>query len=432
MDESELYNEPESWSQHKGAPNLTLGVSSAVVDGNTIEAEFAADGTYRVRLLGVDAPSLSEPSGREARDFLTTLHEADGKTRGLCLDRSEFDEHAKTGSGEVYFNHQAQKYTGDKWRSANYQIVRRGLARASSRYGEFEGMYHAEDAARAEGVGVWSGHGSEEGGRQGSERSGDNRGDDGVTEVNPCNVPETLPMTALILLIGFIAVMYETEAWRMWVVVRYAVADTLLLGDTVALGVVWLLMGLAASTVIPGIYLAIYTTASKYEVDLPDALVSASPAIYSLGVAGAVAAMVLGVFFTALCMVDPFSDRLSEDFLPALQGYMRTMANGALRAYGSDFPYVFDISKPWVLYFAGASYCAVVGALSLMAVSAGRERLKGIPWRAGWSISWTFGAPLRIIHLMVFRRMKAVLIFAVAWAAFWAACTAGVNWALFE
>ena len=113
MDESKLYNEPELWTQHKGARNLTFGAGPPddrrEYNGGGISWY---DDPYAVRLAGVDAPALSEPFGEEARDFLSSLHEADAGSPGFSLDHFVFDESAKTGAGVVYFNSDTWHRTG--------------------------------------------------------------------------------------------------------------------------------------------------------------------------------------------------------------------------------------------------------------------------------------------------------------------------------
>ena len=191
----------------------------------------------------------------------------------------------------------------------------------------------------------------------------------------------------------------------------------------------WLL---AVSIAIPAAYLGLYTTASKYQRTLPSWALRMSRPIYTLGVAGAVTAVGLGVFFAAFCLVDPFSESLSADFLPTLQDYMNRMSTGAIKTYASDYHYLFDISKPWVVYFVAASYCGVVAASSLAALASNGTGGHGVVWRVGWDISWTLGEPLRILYLMVFRRLKRIVIFVACWLAFWAVCTGAVHWAMLE
>ena len=64
-------------------------------------------------------------------------------------------------------------------------------------------------------------------------------------------------------------------------------------------------MGLAALTAVPVIYLAAYTTLSRFKVGLPAGLPGASRPLYIVGAMGAAAAALMGGFLTAVCVVDP-------------------------------------------------------------------------------------------------------------------------------
>ena len=438
MDESRLYSEPESWSQHRGARNLTIGVSDAVVDGNTIEATFAADGIYRIRLSGVDAPSLSEPFGREARDYLTALHEAEGKGRGLSLDRSEFDERAQTGSGVVYYNHQARTHTGGSspWRSANYQLVRMGLARASSRYGEFEGMYHAEDSARAEGRGIWGEENIAVSGSPDGSVSGRGGVDSGVVNVEVYGVPETLPMTALLIMMAGMWWTYQSDVWGLWPMASYALADAVPVGTFVARWAVWALMGLAALSVVQAVYLAVYTTLSKFDVGLPSGLPEASRALYIVGAVSAASVALMGGFLTAVCVVDPLEvPQLSGrgEFAPVLTEYFRGLIGGTIDAYAWSREWRgLQISKPWALYLFVTSYCGVIAALTLAALATGQRSLKGLPWQVGWNLGWALGTPVRFVYVLIFRRLRTLLVMALVWALVWATCNTGIQWLVMD
>ena len=366
QNEDRLYREPELWGYRKMQSTGTLGKAVRVIDGNTLEAIYLAKGPKSekrlLRLAGVDAPGSGETFGELARQALEDAMMTGHQHQGFLLDEFEVDPDWKSTTGVVYVETGEPERDGDDWgyKSVNYQLVRMGLGRASARYGTFAGMYHAEDAARAEGLGIWAG----EQANTGVEQNDGVEENDGVLEENAYGVPESLPMTAVLLLLGFMAWMYHTDAWRMWTVMRFALADTLLLGDVVSLGVAWALLGLAASIVVPGAYLAVFTTLSKYAVNTPGWLAAVQRPVYVLGAVGATTAVALGVFFAALCLADPFSETISDDFLPTLRVYMERMARGAIVTYRSDYHHHFDISKPWVIYFAVASYCGVIAAFS--------------------------------------------------------------------
>ena len=438
MDESKLYNEPELWTQHKGARNLTIGLGLRMIDGNTIEAEFVDDDSYAVRLAGVDAPALSEPFGEEARDCLSSLHEADDEFPSFSLDHFVFDESAKTAAGVVYFNSDTWHRTGGQQglRSANYQIVGLGLARASSRYGEFEGMYHAEDAARAEGLGIWGGESVVGPGSSGGIRDEYGGDGDGVVDEEVYGVPEALPMTALLMMAVGMSWAYQSGVWGLWTMASYALADAVPVGTFVARWVIWALMGIAALTAVPAIYLAAYTTLSKFKVGLPAGLPGASRPLYIVGAMGAAAAALLGGFLTAVCVVDPLElPQLSGrgEFAPTLTEYFRGLSGGTVAAYPLSQEWrVLQISKPWALYLFVTSYCGVIAALTLAALATGQKRLKGLPWRVGWNLGWTLGAPVRAVYLLTFRRLRGLVFMAVAWAVVWATCNTGLQWLILD
>ena len=437
-DETKLYNEPELWTQHKGARNLTIGLGLRVIDGNTIEAGFVGDDPYVVRLAGVDAPALSEPFGGEARDCLSSLHEADDELPSFSLDHFVVDESAKTAAGVVYFNSDTWHRTGGQQglRSANYQIVRLGLARASSRSGEFEGMYHAEDAARAEGLGIWGGECVVGPGSSGGIRNEYGGDGDGVVDEEVYGVPEALPMTALLMMAVGMWWAHQSGVWGLWTIASYALADAVPVGTFVAKWVIWALMGLAALTAVPAIYLAAYTTLSKCGVGFAAGLPEASRPLYIVGAMGAAAAALMGGFLTAVCVVDPLElPQLSGrgEFAPTLTEYFRGLFGGTVAAYPLSQKWrVLQISKPWALYLFVTSYCGVIAALTLAALATGQKRLRGLPWRVGWNLGWTLGAPVRVVYLLTFRRLRRLVFMAVAWAVVWATCNTGIQWLILD
>ena len=200
-------------------------------------------------------------------------------------------------------------------------------------------------------------------------------------------VPEALPMTALLMMAVGMLWAYQSGVWGLWTMASYALADAVPVGTFVARWVIWALMGLAALTAVPAIYLAAYTTLSKFKVGLPAGLPGASRSLYIVGAVSAASAALIGGFLTAVCVVDPLEiQRLGGrgEFAPALTEYMRGLAGGAFDAYPDSMEWRFlHISKPWALYLFVASYCGVVAALSLSALAAGEGRLKRLPWRVG-------------------------------------------------
>ena len=120
-----------------------------VVDGDTL----LLDSGHRVRLLGVDTPETKhptrpiEPWGPEASAFVRRL--AEGRTVRLEFDRERLD---------LYDRVLAWAFVGDAM--LNEEIVRAGFSEAvriSPLRPDYEKrLVRAAEAARAEGLGIWS------------------------------------------------------------------------------------------------------------------------------------------------------------------------------------------------------------------------------------------------------------------------------------
>lgn len=439
MSDDRLHSEPKLWHWRRDALSTgTFGIVDDVIDGNSMETRWAGIRQPRVvRLAGVDAPGVKEPFGEEALDFLRSMVSR-ASSRNFSIDEFELAPDKKSATGVVYFNSLPAEGDGEEQghRSANYHLVRMGLARASTRYGKFAGMYHAEDAARAEGLGIWSGDGPEASGRSDGTLDEHEEVGDGVVVAEAYGVPENLPMTALLIMAAGIWWAYQSGVWELWAMASYALADAVPVGTFAARWAVWGLMGLAALSVVPAVYLAAYTTLSKYRVGFAAGLPEASRPLYIAGAAGAAAAALIGGFLTALCVVDPLDiPQLSGrgEFAPALTQYYRGLIAGTLDAYPLSQEWRgLQISKPWALYLFVTSYCGVVASISLSALAAGEGRLKRLPWQVGWNLGWTLGAPVRLVYMLIFSRLRTLLVMAAIWALAWAACNAGIQWVVLD
>jgi endonuclease YncB( thermonuclease family) len=103
-----------------GMPQPESGFCVAVLDGDTIRVRLDEGAEETVRLLGVDAPALSEPHGVQARDFLAYLVLA--KPLQIYFDVQQRDEQG---------NLLAYVGTMDFGGLVNVEMLRMGLARLS-------------------------------------------------------------------------------------------------------------------------------------------------------------------------------------------------------------------------------------------------------------------------------------------------------------
>ncbi len=131
-----------------GAASFSTGVVEHVIDGDTVRL---ADGRH-VRYIGMDSPEMNSTSERaraiaiRARDFNSSLVE--GRTVRLEYDVETIDRYGRT---------LAYIWVNDTL--VNGAVVREGLARArvygrNTRYADR--LARLEDAARAEGRGMWA------------------------------------------------------------------------------------------------------------------------------------------------------------------------------------------------------------------------------------------------------------------------------------
>ena len=93
-----------------------------------------------VRLFGIDAPELSQPYGREAREALDRM--ASGT---LDLEVRDTDKYGRT----------VGILRDSRGRNLNLQMVERGMAHAFLRYGTMRGIVQAESRAREGRRGLW-------------------------------------------------------------------------------------------------------------------------------------------------------------------------------------------------------------------------------------------------------------------------------------
>jgi micrococcal nuclease len=128
------------------ADRVAVKVERAV-SGNTVEM-IALGGMERIRLVGVDAPSLGhKPWGPAARDRLNAIIKEADRDFMLELD-------SKSAAAPDHY-----KY-GYLWRGdtlVNAQLIREGQGIAVTRYAKYEKLLvRSQYYARMMAVGIWS------------------------------------------------------------------------------------------------------------------------------------------------------------------------------------------------------------------------------------------------------------------------------------
>ncbi len=96
---------------------------------------------FPVRLYAIDAPELSQPYGKEARDAMRKM--ARGSFR---LDTVDIDRYGRV-VGVVH--------RGNRKKSLNHKIVESGLAYSYQRYGRLDGIDESEARAKRRRRGIW-------------------------------------------------------------------------------------------------------------------------------------------------------------------------------------------------------------------------------------------------------------------------------------
>ena len=124
-----------------------------VIDGDSLEVKHGGlfgffSRPFPVRLYGIDAPELSQPYGRQAREHLASLV----RRGGIRLETRAIDRYGRT-VGVLYPDRRGRE-------SVNVTMVRAGMAYWYRRYGgQNLGFPQAEAEAITNRRGVWrSGH----------------------------------------------------------------------------------------------------------------------------------------------------------------------------------------------------------------------------------------------------------------------------------
>ena len=111
-----------------------------VTDGDTFTCRMKNQQTQRIRMSGIDAPEITQPHGKNARD---ALHQAifGKKVRLLNLSQDRYGRTLAT----VYINNQDQ----------NWHMIQNGDAWVYRRYNRDPRYIQAEQTARQQRLGLW-------------------------------------------------------------------------------------------------------------------------------------------------------------------------------------------------------------------------------------------------------------------------------------
>jgi endonuclease YncB( thermonuclease family) len=131
------------------APAWEAGRVTRVVDADTYDV-LCSGGKYRVRLLGVDAPELSQPFGKQAADSVAKLLTAG---RAVQLQRRSTDMYGRAlGCVRLAGPTVLGKTSGVALDSL---LVVRGWAWADAPSSATLARQHQQDVARVAGRGLW-------------------------------------------------------------------------------------------------------------------------------------------------------------------------------------------------------------------------------------------------------------------------------------
>lgn len=127
-----------------------------VIDGNTLELDDGVE----VRLLGVDAPGIDEPFGKEAAEFARKM--AEGQEVRLEYDQTRKDKDGGILArvrvlGPHFMSHEG--LCGQQNFVLNEEIIYQGLGRMDTEYPfrEMERYEEFEKEAKEAGRGLWAG-----------------------------------------------------------------------------------------------------------------------------------------------------------------------------------------------------------------------------------------------------------------------------------
>jgi micrococcal nuclease len=123
------------------AAELLYGKVVGISDGDTITVLDASNTRHRIRLNQIDAPEKSQDFGQRSKQSLSDLVFG----RNVQVDVSTRDRYGRE-IGQVLVN----------GTDANLEQVKRGLAWVYRQYAKDRAYFAAEEAARANRIGLWS------------------------------------------------------------------------------------------------------------------------------------------------------------------------------------------------------------------------------------------------------------------------------------
>ena len=405
--------------------------------GDTIEVRHPAGGTFPVRLFAIEAPRISEPFGRAARQELARLLGA-----GPCVIKVVDIDH---------YGHAISIVSVDTLNQpVNVEMVASGFARALDTLGTLGtlvGMPEAMIQAQVQRLGMWSPDAPD----VEDFTTDDNDWDtfpadeddyaldepDGQpaltdTERRAAEVRTAVPIVALVALVGFTGWSVYSDAWQMWPLVRAMIHEGAKLnaigssGGFISLSATYALLGLAAMPVVTTAYLFTMLALEKFNSDAANRLQGIARTLFIPGLVGSLAALMLAFAFAAISLANPYKppSLVSSDFLPELRTYMYEMANVAADLGHFQAPHP-PPSKPWVVIFAAGAYCALVSTVSLTLALIDQRALRGIPYLVVNYISWLIGLPLAFVYRVLSSRhlhrfILVILVLTVGgWVVFW-------------
>lgn len=140
-------------SQNNNFQMMTVSEQWNVIsihDGDTIKASKNRQ-IERFRLCGIDAPEISQPLGKDSRDYLRSLISPKNKISISVTDRDRYGRKV----AEIFL----VESSGEKF--LNEELVKAGLAYHYVQYSNNcpnkISLENAEAIAKSKGVGVWNG-----------------------------------------------------------------------------------------------------------------------------------------------------------------------------------------------------------------------------------------------------------------------------------
>ncbi len=124
-------------------PNTIVKVQS-VIDGDTVHVIGPKDEYIKIRLLGIDAPEIDQPYGKEARNHLRNILPREVRMTSGKQDQygrySAILRSIRRGSGPISYNE---------------RMIRDGYATYEPDYGKIPNGREAQNYAKINKLGIW-------------------------------------------------------------------------------------------------------------------------------------------------------------------------------------------------------------------------------------------------------------------------------------